>query len=427
MLISLALDFRRATLDTRERFHLSETRVAELYQEPRRRPVRELALVSTCNRVELYGWSEGAEPAAQSRAMAELARRWMSHESRAEELIGTATHRRGEAVARHLMRVTAGLESLVLGDAQILGQVRRAYRRADEAGALGPGLHRLFDGALHAAKRVQTETGLVARRNSVGSEAAAVAARRAGPLEHRRCVVIGCGKTGEAAARQLVNLGAVDVVLVNRTADRARDLAGELWGRVAPFDELHRELAKADVAIVATSAEPPPVRAASLRFCREHAGNHERPLLILDLSVPRNVEPEVTGLPGVTLLDLDALHPPMAMAEAERRKAVPAAQQIVEEELARYAEWISDYPAREAIQPLYDLLQELCRREIAFAAGAETADRAARRIAGKLLAHPMRAMRAAALRGETLDPYVDTLRSLFSIGREPSREEKELP
>ena len=413
MLISLALDFRRSTLDTRERFHLSDQRVAELYAAPRQEPVRELALVSTCNRLELYGWADGGEPARVSHAMGELARRWVTADAHASELVATATHRTGDRVARHLMRVTSGLESLVLGDAQILGQVRRAYRRALEADVIGPGLHRLFDSALHAAKRVQTETGLIARRNSIGAEAAAVAVRRTGPLERQRCVVIGCGKTGEAAARQLAKLGAVDIVLLNRTADRARDLAAELWGRAGSFDALHRELAHADVAVVATSADRPPVRAASLRFCREHAGTAERPLLMLDLSMPRNVEPEAGGLPGVTLLDLDALHPPLAVAEEERRIAVPAAERIVEEELLRYLAWVAGGTARDAIQPLHDVLTELCRREIAFAAGPAAADRAARRIVGKLLAHPMQAMRTAAEHGESLDRFSDALRTLF--------------
>jgi glutamyl-tRNA reductase len=413
MLISLALDFRRADLHTRERFHLSEQRVGQLYDEPRRTPVDELALVSTCNRIELYGWASVEEPAAVSHALAELARRWMASDARVEELVATATHRTGEAVARHLMRVTAGLESLVLGDAQILGQVRRAYQRAVEADAVGAGLHRLFDTALHAAKRVQTETGLIARRNSVGGEAASVAARRCGPLDGRRCMVIGCGKTGEAAARQLVKLGAVDVVLVNRTPQRAADLATELWGRAAPFDAMHREMALADVAIVATSADRPPVRAASLRFCRELAGTHERALVVIDLSMPRNVEPEVAGLPGVTLLDLDALHVPLATAEAERWRAVPAAEHIVEDELARLRVWLSISPARDAIQPLRAVLTELCRREIAYAAGDYAADRAAERIASKLLAHPMQAMRSAMERGESLEPYADALRALF--------------
>jgi glutamyl-tRNA reductase len=414
MLISLAIDYRRADLRTRERFHLTDEHVDRLYRQPRTALVAELAMVSTCNRIELYGWSSAREPREVVSALTALARRWMGDDSRIDDLIATATHRSGAEAARHLLRVASGLESQVLGDAQILGQVRRAYRRADEAGAVGPGLHRLFDAALHTGKRVQHETGLIGGKNSVGAEAAALAARRLGPLVQRRCVVVGCGKTGARAARQLVKLGAADVVLMNRSAARAQALAAEIWGRAAPFDSLHREMALADVVIVATSADRPPVRAASLKFCREMAHASTRELLVIDLSMPRNVEPEVVGLPGVTLVDLDTLHPPIASAEATRRAAIPEAERIVEHELREFLAWVATGSARAAIQPLREALGELCRREVAFAAGEDVADRAADRIVAKLLARPMTVLRSASERGESLDVYTEALQVLFA-------------
>jgi glutamyl-tRNA reductase len=416
MLISVSIDFRHAPLRTRERFHLSDARVTGLFRAPRDERVKELALVSTCNRLELYGWTEATDTAELAAASDELVRRWAGgdqhHLRELEELV---QRRSGEDAANHLIRVAAGLESQILGDVQILGQVRRAYQQAVEAGAVGTGLHRLFSVALHAAKRVQHETGLASGRHSVGAEAAALAARRQGPLMKRRCVVIGCGKTGERAARQLVKLGAADLVLINRSSDRAEVLAKDLWGRAAPFDRLHRELARADVAIIATGADRPPVRAASLRFCRESAGTQDRPLVLIDLSVPRNVEPDVAGLPGVELLDLDALHPPLAQAEALRRAAVPQAETIVTEELAAFMVWVRAEAAREALRPLREALNEVCRRELAFAgakAGADL-DRAAERIVAKLMARPMTVLRTATARGESVDTVTDTFRTLF--------------
>jgi glutamyl-tRNA reductase len=416
MLISVSLDFRHAPLRTRERFHLSDARVAGLFNAPRDQRVKELALVSTCNRLELYAWTDAADASELAAASDELVRRWAGddhhHLRELEELV---LRRTGEEAASHLIRVASGLESQILGDVQILGQVRRAYQQAVEAGAVGTGLHRLFSVALHAAKRVQHETGLAGGRHSVGAEAAALAARRQGPLMKRRCVIIGCGKTGERAARQLVKLGAADIVLMNRSSDRAEALAKDLWGRAAPFDRLHRELARADVAIIATSADRPPVRAASLRFCRESAGTQDRPLVLIDLSVPRNVEPEVAGLPGVELLDLDALHPPLAQAEALRRAAVPQAEIIVTEELAAFMVWVRAEAAREALRPLREALNEVCRRELAFAgakAGADL-DRAAERIVAKLMARPMTVLRTATARGESVDRVTDTFKTLF--------------
>lgn len=416
MLISVSLDFRHAPLRTRERFHLSDGRVAGLFAAPRDHRLRELALVSTCNRLELYAWSEATEPTELADASTELVRRWAGADHHhLRELDELVQRRSGEDAARHLIRVASGLESQILGDIQILGQVRRAYQLAVTAGAVGTGLHRLFSIALHAAKRVQHETGLAGGRHSVGAEAAALAARRQGPLMKRRCVVIGCGKTGERAARQLVKLGAADIVLINRSPERAEALAKDLWGRAAPFDRLHRELARADVAITATSADRPPVRAASLRFCRESAGTQDRPLVLIDLSLPRNVEPDVAGLPGVELLDLDALHPPLAHAEALRRAAVPQAEAIVTEEVSAFMTWVRAEAAREALRPLREALNEVCRRELAFAGSKSGADldRAAERIVSKLMARPMTVLRTATARGESVDGVSDTFRALF--------------
>lgn len=416
MLISVALDFRNATVRTRERFHLSEGRVAGLFAGAREGLVRELALLATCNRLELYAWSTARDAADVRAAGDDLIQRWVGEDTQhRDELEALVQRREGADAASHLMRVASGLESQILGDVQILGQVRRAYRQAVEAGAIGPGLHRVFGSALHGAKRVQRETGLIGGRHSVGAEAASLAARRSGPLVKRRCVVIGCGKTGERTARQLVKLGATDLVLINRSPERAEALARDLWGKTAPWDRMHRELARADIAVIATGAERPPVLASSLRFCRDQAGTQARPLLLIDLSVPRNVEPEVAGLAGVTVLDLDALHPPLAQAEALRQAAVPRAEEIVTEELASLMVWIRAEAAREALRPLREALDEVCRRELAYA-GAEVGtdlERAAHRIVAKLMARPMTVLRGATLRGESVESVSHTLQALF--------------
>jgi glutamyl-tRNA reductase len=418
MLISIALDFRRATLKTRERFHLSDERIERLIAAPRNELIREVALVSTCNRLELYAWTGARDSGEEAAGFSELSDRWADGDmSRARELDELVLRRSGEDAARHLMRVASGLESMVLGDVQIIGQVRRAYRQATATGAVGTGLHRLFSVALRAAKRVQHETGLIGGRHSVGTEAAALAARRHGPLMKRRCVVVGCGKTGERAARHLVKLGAVDLVLINRSPERAEQLARDLWGRAAPWARLHRELARADVVIVATSADQPPVRASSLRFCREMAGTSDHQLLVLDLSVPRNVEHEVAGLPGLTLVDLDSLHPPLAQAEALRQAAVPHAETIVEHELTELMAWIRAEAAREALRPLREALNDVCRRELAYAGAKNGADldHTAARIVAKLMARPMTILREHTERGESVDRVTATLRELFGL------------
>lgn len=417
MLISIAVDYRHANVATRERFHLSEARIARLYSREVHAEVRELVCVATCNRSEVYAWTtsnDPATPAAFDHAVRAIARAWMGSKPEAQALLAAAKVRGGLDVARRALRIAAGLDSQVMGDGQILGQLRESYRAADREGAAGSVLHRLFDTALRTGKRVQHETALTAGRRSVGAEAASVAHDRFGNLAHARVVVIGCGKTGQSTARQLMKLGARDLVVINRSPKRADALAAEVGGRAAPYEAMHVEVAMADVAIAATAATEPVLMYQQLRAARENCGTSTYPLLLLDLSMPRNIDPAVAGMPGVTLADLDALHLPVQAAEEMRRAAAPAAETIVEAELESFVEWVSAAAAREAIRPLAEALTEICRRELTFAAGDAVAAHATDRIVAKLLARPMTKLRTAIAHGEALHAFTMTLDSLFA-------------
>ncbi|MCU0618381.1 MAG: glutamyl-tRNA reductase [Gemmatimonadaceae bacterium] len=414
MLICLAVDYRKADVATRERFHLAEQRMGEMYHRLMGGGVSELALVSTCNRTELYAWTEASGQDALERAVEHLASVWMPDPIERASLLTTLTLRIGDEVGRHLMRLAGGLESQILGDGQILGQVRSAYRTACEMDTVGPMLHRLFEIALRTGRRIQHETALSTGRNSVGAEAASVALRRFGSLEHARCVVVGCGKTGTRAARQLHKLGATDIVLINRTPQRAEELARSLKGRVAPIETLHAEAAMADVVIVATGAATYTVDATTLATARENVGTADAPLLLMDLALPRNVDPRSSAVTGITLVDLDSLHPPIVAAETARRSAVPSAERIVEAEMRWLRHWLATGAARLAIRSLHDALVDLCRREVAFVAGDGVAERTAQRIAAKLLARPMHVMSDAIARGENVDDLAEHLDQLFA-------------
>ncbi|MBX7119154.1 MAG: glutamyl-tRNA reductase [Gemmatimonadaceae bacterium] len=417
MLISIAVDYRHANVATRERFHLSEARIAKLYAREVHHEIRELVCVSTCNRSEVYAWTasnDPASPAAFDHAVRAIARAWMGSKAEAQTLLAAARTRGGLDVARRVMRIAAGLESQVMGDGQILGQLRESYRVADEAGVAGSVLHRLFDTALRTGKRVQNETSLTAGRRSVGAEAAATAHARFGNLAHARVVVIGSGKTGQSVARQLSKLGARDIVLVNRSLKRAETLAQEVGGRAAPYEAMHVEVAMSDVAIAATAATEPVLMYGPLKQARENCGTATYPLLLLDLSMPRNVDPQLAGVPGITIADLDALHLPVLAAEEARKAAAPAAEAIVEAELESFVEWVAAAAAREAIRPLAEALTEICRRELTFAAGDAVAEHATDRIVAKLLARPMTKLRTAIAHGEALHAFTMTLDSLFS-------------
>ena len=417
MLISIAVDFRHADVATREQFHLSEERLTQLYRTARTETIREAALIATCNRTELYAWVAADDMAEIDKAIQTLARRWMRTRANGEELLRTATRRYGAEAARHVVRVASGLESQVLGDGQILGQLRSAYKRAAHSGATGPVLHRLFETALRAGKRVQTETSLLSGRHSIGAEAASIAHQRFGSLQNARCVVVGCGKTGERTARQLVKLGARDLVLLNRSPAKAESLAAAVGGRAAAMETLHVEAAMADVVIVATGSETPILQADALRRTREACGTSGYSLLLMDLSLPRNIDPAVLELSGVTLVDLDTLHTPIVAAEEMRRSSVPEAERVCEDEVADFMEWVETMPARDAIRPLREALTEVARREVAWAAGDAVAERTATRIVAKLLARPMAALRKAVKRGEPLDAHTMMLFEMFAPTR----------
>ena len=417
MLISIAVDYRHANVATRERFHLSEARIAKLYAREMHADIRELVCVSTCNRSEIYAWTasnDPATPAAFDHAVTAIARTWMGSKSEAQALLMAGKRRGGLEVARRALRIAAGLESAVMGDGQILGQLKASYRDAADVGAAGPVLHRLFDTALRTGKRVQHETSLTAGRRSVGAEAAGLAHARFGNLAHARVVVIGCGKTGQSVARQLMKLGARDIVCINRSPKRADALAAEVGGRAAPYEAMHVEVAMSDVAIAATAATEPVVMFQQLRTARENCGTSTYPLLLLDLAMPRNIDPALAGQPGVTLADLDALHIPVLAAEEMRKAAAPAAESIVESELESFVEWVAAAAARDAIRPLAQALTEICRRELTFAAGDAVAAHATDRIVAKLLARPMSKLRTAIAHGEALHAFTMTLDSLFA-------------
>jgi glutamyl-tRNA reductase len=409
MLLSLGLDFRRAGLDVRERFHLDDPDVPRVCTALAERGVEETVLTRTCNRVEVYCWWPGAAGDPDPGRAIGLA--WVGGDAgEGEVLRANAALRAGADAARHLFRVAAGLESQILGDVHILGQLRRAFRDAVAAGSLGSHLHRLFETALRVGKQVKRETGLTSTRNSVGAAAARRAALRFGGLAGRACVVVGCGKSGTHAARTLCELGATAVALVNRTVDRAEKLARELpSARAAGLDALPGLLAGADVVVVATRAQAPILSAAAIRGPRASA-----PLLVIDISVPRNVEGAVGAVPGVELVDLDSLHPEAAEGERSRLRAVPRAEALVAEGTGEFVRWLELQDARRALRPLHAVLSEVCRREVAHLAGAsELAERTAGRIVASVMAHPMAALRAASARGEALLP-VGALGSLFA-------------
>ncbi len=389
-LVQVGVDFRSASVSVRERWTLDDKAMDRLHHQVERREVGEFVVLRTCNRTELTAF--GLDPDSGPDLLFDLWRDALGRPNGEHPV--PAVIRRGPHAARHLLRVAAGLESQILGDIHILGQLRRGYRDAVRRSTVGPNLHRLFDAALRTGKRVRSETRLMTGHPSVGSEAAHFLARALPPGAPRRIVVLGAGKIGSHAARAAAAIPDMEVVLLNRTPDRARLLAEEWGGSWGGLDDLSRELPFAGGVLVATGAPHAWVDAERLA-----ARAPNRPFPVVDVSLPRNVDPEVGRLPGISLADLDRLLPDAARVEKARQKAVPQAEALLEDELRDYVSWMEDAEIRDALRPLRELVVEVCRKEIRYVVdGAEeadaAADQAARRIAAKLLARPMIALRA---------------------------------
>ncbi|MDI9548332.1 MAG: glutamyl-tRNA reductase [Chloroflexota bacterium] len=325
----------------------------------------EWALLSTCNRIELYLAIEGA-PAD---VVTELRRCTAAVTGLGEhELADTFYISTGDETAEHLLSVAAGLDSMILGESQILGQVVKAYLRAVERGSIGPALRGLFRAAIRTGKRVRSETALGHSPASVSSVALDLAAARLGQLRDRRLTVIGLGEIGGILLKIAKARGMRQVSVVNRTFARAQAVAEPGW-KVYPLEDLPAALEDADIIITATGAPHPVIRgemlAQALQSREQPAGSaHAEPLLVIDLALPRDVELGGAPLPGVTLIDLDDIQRHIAAARAQRASAAGDARQIVAQELARFRSHLRELSVRPLVVELRQRAESIREQEL---------------------------------------------------------------
>ncbi|WP_412028294.1 glutamyl-tRNA reductase [Deinococcus yunweiensis] len=285
----------------------------------------EVMLLSTCNRTEVYLAGLGGDPVAAFEGA------W------GHALDGHLYVYRGEDAARHLYRVASGLDSQVIGETQIQGQVKRAWQDAHERGLSAGLLNKIAQGALAAGKRVRTETGMADHVVSVSSAAVDLARTALGRLDDKAVLVLGAGETAELTLTHLRAAGVRDVIVVNRTVERARQLAERFGGRTCAADLLHEALPQADV-VIASSAAPHHVLTAAgvTEALRERP---DRPMFLIDISVPRILDPAIAGVPGAHLSNLDDLGAVVRRGLDSRRAALPHAEMIVREQVAELGRW----------------------------------------------------------------------------------------
>jgi len=337
-LLAVGVSHRHAPLELRERLYLADGHAVELAKE------LSGVVLSTCNRTEVYVVGGDA-----ARAREQLERR------SGLDLAGVLAVWEGVEAVEHLFRVAAGLDSLVPGEAQILGQVRLAYEAALGAGATGPVLNRLFEDALHTGKRVRTEARLAEMPESVAASADELAAKTLGGLDGKRALLFGAGRMSELAARDL-RARRVEVVVSSRTLESAQELAERVGGRAAPFDAVAVELTGADLVISATRCPYPILHAEAVQ-------PRTRPLVLVDIAVPRDLDPEIAKVEGCTLFDIDALGGGLVGREEDVREA----ERIVAEEAERFGEWRRSRGAVPAIAALRRHAEEIRAEELARA------------------------------------------------------------
>ena len=420
-LLALGISHKTAPLELRERMALTEGRATGVLSElVGAEGVHEAAAISTCNRTELYLFAADGV-AAESLALATLAR---EADTRPTELVGHLYSLRGAAAAEQLFRVTAGLDSMIIGETEVQGQVKRAYELALVEGATGPVLNRLFRGALAAGKRARSETGISEGALSVPQVAVELAQRTLGDLTSRRVLVVGAGETAELTARALAARGVEAVFIANRRYDRAIGLAQRFGGRAVRFEELPEQMTEADIVAASTSSPHHVIERDAL--AEVMAARGDRPLLLIDLAVPRDIHPSCRELAGVTLHDMDDLQALVERNASGREAEARRAEGVLRSELGRFERWLDTQDVTATIAALRARGDEVVSRVLeeneSRWEGLTEADRErlvamARAIASRLLHEPTLRLRRA---GEDDDAYpnVAALRELFGLDPE---------
>ena len=377
----------------------------------------ETVVLSTCNRTELYLVRDESAEELGVETLLELAG------DHADELRPALYRLADEAAALHLFRVAGGLDSLVPGEGEILGQVRAAH----EAGATGSFLDRLFRQALNAGRRVRVETAIGESPASVPSAAAALAQQVFGELDGKRVLVLGAGKISEAAARNLVSRGAQIAFVANRTLGHGEELARKLGARALGLGEVETELEHTDIVIASTSA--PGVVVARETVATALRARKGRPLLFVDLAVPRDLDPGINDLDGCFLYDIDDLEAVVAETLSGRRSEAARAEKLVAAEAERFREWHASLGVVPTIASLRALVEEIRDRELAKAGSRLSENERLQvesvlsQILAKLLHLPTIRMKEAAAAADGVI-YADVMRHLFGLGERQEEERR---
>jgi glutamyl-tRNA reductase len=411
-LLLLGWNFRSGAVSVRDRIAFSSEEVREALERIRGRGLMsEGVIVATCHRSEIYGIADGQ---GTDRELTRLISEWRGVDF--AEASQASFYREGAEAVRHLFRVAAGLDSMALGESEVLGQVRTALRVARETGSTRSVLHRLFESAVAAGKRVRAETEIARHPLSVASIGFELATKVFGEMAEQTVLVLGAGETATLFAQQAAEAGVRDIRISNRSAERAALLAQKIGGLCVAWEEIRAALREADVVVGATASPEAVVRREEV----EHAMRQRRgkPMFFLDLAIPRDIDPAVSQVYNVYAYGLDELEGVAEENRHRRSREIPRAEAILEEELARFLAWFGNLAIVPTLHDLQKRLADLRDAELSrlppeererFRAFADA-------IASKLLHEPLRRLKSETDASRKLD-RVEAVRHLFDLDR----------
>jgi glutamyl-tRNA reductase len=417
-LVLLGINHKTAPVEVRERLAIPATRLADATRTLAHQPgVREGMILSTCNRVELVTSQEGGVEEKSADLLSFLNQYFALPPAMVEPHL--YEYREREAV-RHLFRVASSLDSMVVGEPQILGQVKAAYTAAREVGAVHHELEGLLQRTFAVAKKVRHETQIGATSVSIASVAVELAQKIFGSLDGKTVLLVGAGKMSELAARHLVQQGAANVLVANRTYERAVEMATRFGGKAVPFESVYTHAAAADIVITSTGAPEPIFRTEHGRQFLQARKN--RPMFFIDIAVPRDVDPQMNKLEGIFVYDIDDLQSVAASNMAERSKEAQAAENIVSREVDRFQQRIQSLDAVQTVVALQHSAEQMRAAEMLRVRSkltgltdeqAAAVDALTRGLMKKFLHAPLSAVKQAAQDGDA--EALRTLRKGFHL------------
>jgi glutamyl-tRNA reductase len=418
---SIGISHHTAALEVRERMWLSDDEIkATLPRLKEQQHLAECVIVSTCNRTELYGVAGGdtVDEAALKRFLIDA--KGAPPSVSADHFVGAHA---GGAIA-HLFRVAAGVESMVIGDVQILGQIKEGFNLAKETGTMGPVMNRLMQSTLHVGKRVRTETSICEGAVSVSYAAVELASKIYADLAKKSVLLIGAGETGELTLRHLVGRGIGQVKVANRTRERAEALVAAMGGTVIDYEEIVDALRSVDIVVTSVTSPSYIVQPEEVQKVMKQRSNN--PLFIIDIGLPRNVNPAAGRIENVFLYDIDALSTIVDRNLDRRRGEIPKVTRIIREELISFFRWQNALEVGPTIQEFRESLEAIRSQEVMRNVNRfkpedrELLELVTRRIVNKILHGPTTVLKQGteshAYSAEVLN-RVKALRELFGISR----------